>query len=173
MKRIQVAEPASEPLALEDMKVYLRMLHSEDDTRISSLIKAAREKAEKITNCQMVEATYALYLDAPQDIIKLTLPPFVSLESFQAFDGDTWNDVTDYDLDDKAIPAILHVDSWPTVSEKRNSIKVLYKCGYSDAKHVPASIKTWMCIEVEKMYDEESPRIDVDALLSQHRIIPL
>ena len=173
MKLIQTVAPSSEPLTLAEMKSFLRVLHGEDDVLITSYITAAREKAESIMNRQLIEAEFTLYLDATRGSITLPRPPFVELVSVQAYDGSTWNDVTEYDLDDKIVPAVLHVSSWPTVSSDKNSIKVVYRSGYADVSKVPDSIKAWLRIEVEMMYDEERQRVNVDALLNSYRVIPV
>ena len=173
MKLVQTVPPTSEPLTLTEAKAFLRVLHSEDDAIIGSLITAAREKAETIMNRQLMPATFELYFDETRSAITLPRPPFVSLVVVAAFDGTTWNDVADYDLDDKAVPAVLHVSSWPAVSSGKNSVRVIYTSGYADASKVPESIKAWMRIELEMMYDEEKPRVNVDALLNSYRIIPL
>lgn len=172
MKLIQSVAPSVEPLTLAEMKTFLRVLHDDDNELITSYITAAREKAESIMNRQIILATYELYFDVLPSEFKLPRPPFVALDSFQVFDGTAWNDI-EYDLDDKNTPAILHVTTWPLVSSNRNSIKVVYQAGYEDATKVPESIKAWIRIEVEMMYDEEKPRINVDAFLSSYRVIPV
>ena len=173
MKLIKSIEPTSEPVSLEEMKNFLRVLRDNDDTLIESYITAAREKAESIMNIQLIECTYELYLDATQSEIALSRPPFVSIESFQAYDGIIWNDVTGYDLDDKVLPAKVYVQSYPAIASTKNSIKIVYKSGYADADSVPERIKAWIRFEVEMMYDQEKPRVKVDSLLTPFRVIPL
>lgn len=171
MKLIQSIAPTLEPITLVEMKLFLRVLHADDDVLISSYIRAARERAETIMNRQLISATFELYFDVIQNWIILPRPPFVNIDSFQAYDGTAWNDISQYQIDDKAVPSVLSAISWPFVSSDVNSIKVVYRAGYADASKVPASIKAWLLLEVEKMYDEEKPRINVDSLLNSYRII--
>ncbi len=112
MKLIQTVAPTSNCVTLDEMKNYLRVLHSDDDGMISSMVLMAQQSAEIIMNRQIMPCTYELYLDAMQSEIVLPRPPFKSLESFQFFDGEIWSDISKYQMDDKATPAVLYATSW-------------------------------------------------------------
>lgn len=173
VKLSQSVAPTSEPITLAEMKLFISLTKVGDDALVESYITTARQKAESIINRQLMPCTYELYFDVMPSEITLHRPPFVNLVSFQAFDGDVWNDVTDYELDDKSTPALLYAKSTPTISSNKNSVKVVYKAGYEDASKVPESIKSWIRIEVGYMYDQEAKRINVDALLNSYRVIPV
>src|SRR5579864_353805 len=56
--------PLCEPIVLTDMKNYLKVPYSDDDTLISSFIIAARELVEGFTSRSMVNKGYIQVLDA-------------------------------------------------------------------------------------------------------------
>ena len=172
MKLIQSIAPTLEPITLAEMKLFIGLTKAGDDALVESYITTARQKAESIMNRQLMPCTYELYFDVMPSEITLHRPPFVNLVSFQAFDGTTWNDVVN-ELDDKSTPVLLYVTEWPLISSNKNSVKVVYEAGYTDATKVPESIKSWIRIEVGYMYDQEAKRINVDALLDSYRVIPV
>ena len=53
MKLIQSVAPTTDPIALADMKSFLRVLHTDDDALITSYIKAACEKAAQPLTLRM------------------------------------------------------------------------------------------------------------------------
>ena len=57
-------QPASEPVSLTEAKNFLRVVSTDDDLLISSLISAARESVESFCNRSFVERTYEMTLDA-------------------------------------------------------------------------------------------------------------
>lgn len=181
MKLIQSIAPLLEPVTLDEMKLFLRVLHSDDDALIGSMITAASQSAELIMNRQIMPCTYELYFDVMQSEIILPRPPFIALDSFQVFNGAIWNDVADYELDDKATPALLYPASWSTISPGKNSVKIIYTAGYADASKVPESIKAWIKIQVSTYYENREafvigtivsslPSSHVDSLLNRYRV---
>lgn len=181
MKLIQSIAPTSDPVTLEEMKLFLRVLHDDDNALIGSMITQAAQSAEIIMNRQIMPSTYELYFDAIQSKTVLPRPPFLTLDSFQVFDGTIWNNVTDYELDDKATPALLYTASWPVISPGKNSVKIVYTAGYLDRSKVPESIKAWIKIQVSTYYENresfvigtivsEVPNSHVDSLLNRYRV---
>lgn len=58
-----VTGPAAEPISTADMKTWLRVDGSDEDTLISSLVKAARRAAENYTYRAFITQTWKLTLD--------------------------------------------------------------------------------------------------------------
>ena len=181
MKLVLSVPSTSNSVTLEEMKHYLRVLHTKDDEMITSMITQSSQRAESIMNRQIMPCTYELYFDVMQDEITLPRPPFMSLESFQVFDGDTWNDISEYQLDDKSTPAVLYPTSWPLISSDINSVKIVYKAGWASASDVFETIKQWIKIQVSTYYANreafviganvsELPASHVDSLVKRHRI---
>ncbi len=181
MKLNQSIAPTSSPVTLDEMKNYLRVLHSDDDAMITSMVIQATQSAELMMNRQIMPCTFELYFDAMQSEMVLPRPPFISLESFQTYDGEVWNDVSEYQLDDKTTPAVLYPTSWGTLSSLKNSVKVIYKAGWIDATVVPEPIKAWIKIQVATYYEHreafvlnatitELPPSHINSLIERYRI---
>lgn len=181
MKLIQTVAPTTNSVTLEEMKNFLRVLHSDDDEMITSMILMAEQSAELIMNRQIMPCTYELYFDAMASEMILPRPPFISLESFQTLDETIWSDVTEYELDDKSTPASLHPTSWGTISPAKNGVRVVYRAGWSDATKVPEPIKAWVKIQVSTYYENREsfvigtiiaklPKSHVDSLIERYRI---
>lgn len=58
-----VVPPAGEPLSLAEAKLHLRQDQCEDDSLITGLIIAARERAELVSAKQIVTATWCMTID--------------------------------------------------------------------------------------------------------------
>jgi len=182
MKLRQTIAPVAPPVTLAEMKAHLYILHDRDDLMITSMIFQATQSAEIDMNRQIMPATYELYFDALSTEMVLPRPPFISLESFQIFDGEAWNDVDplDYLLDDKGEPAALYMRNFPgEISSDRNSVKVVYKAGWEDATKVPEPIKAWIKIQVSTFYEHRDEFVlnatvnklpHVDGLIQRYRI---
>jgi len=180
MKLIQSIAPTESSITLEEMKNFLRVLHTDDDAMISSMITQAQQSAELIMNRQIMPTTFELYFDAMPSEIVLPRPPFLELVSFQTFD-DVWSDVLEYELDDKSTPAVLYPTSWETISPAKNGVRVVYRAGWADASKVPESIKAWIKIQVSTYYENREtfvigtivsklPPSHVDSLIERYRI---
>lgn len=53
-----------EPISLDDTKLFLRVDYPDDDTLVSALITAARERAETLTGRTLIPSTWTYNLDA-------------------------------------------------------------------------------------------------------------
>lgn len=181
MKLIQSIAPTENSVTLQETKNFLRVLHSDDDAMIISMILMASQSAELIMNRQIMPCTYELYFDAMPSEIVLPRPPFISVESFETFDGALWNGVNEYELDEMSTPSSLYPTSWGTISPAKNGVRVIYKAGWADASKVPESIKAWIKIQVSTYYENREsfvigtivsklPASHVDSLISRYRI---
>lgn len=59
-----LASPASEPVSLNEAKLWLRVDNSDEDSLIAELIATARESAEIYTRRSFISQTLQLTLDA-------------------------------------------------------------------------------------------------------------
>ena len=184
MKLVQVVTPSNTSVTLAEMKVFLRVISDDDNDLITSMITQAEQSAELVMNRQIMPARYELYFDNTQDEITLPRPPFRSLISLESYDGESWNEVTDYELDDKILPAKIFVNSWGATSSMKNSVKVVFESGWEDNSKVPEAIKAWIKIQVSTYYEHreafvlgttvsELPPSHVDSLIERYRIIPI
>jgi hypothetical protein len=79
--------PAIEPLSLDEAKLHLRIDSDDEDTYITSLIKAARCYAEQVlASRSFITQTWELWLDAfpDKDFIELPMPPLQAAPSVTA-----------------------------------------------------------------------------------------
>jgi uncharacterized phiE125 gp8 family phage protein len=116
MPLILLSGPEDEPLGLADAKAFLRVEHSDDDTLISALCKAARLQVERATGGRYGDQLWRLVLDAWPEcgLIRLPLAPVSAVEAARLRDlsgAETVVDVADWILD--AVGLRLAVSSPP------------------------------------------------------------
>lgn len=142
-----ITAPIAEPVSVATAKAFLRVDSSDDDTLITLLIKAAREKGEELARRAFITQTWEMVLDDWPDSnqLKLYRPPLQSVTSVKYFDDDnvehTW---TDYVADIRNEPGVIIFNSLPSDSLlESGAITVRYVAGYGNADtNVPERIKT-------------------------------
>ena len=131
--------PAAEPVTLDDAKAHLKVDTTDDDALITSLISAARARAEWHTGRAFVTQSWTLWLDGWPGIIEIPLPPLQSVASVTAFaldDSATVLDAATYQVDTASSPARLTLkpNASPPVALRRiNAIAIAFTAGYGDA----------------------------------------
>ncbi len=158
----QLSAPATEPLALAEAKLHLRVDAdlTDDDTLISALIVAARQQAEHRTGRALISQQWRLGLDQfPDDSLELPKPKLVSVQSVTYLDsngtrqtlaGGDYEVITD-EMVGQLVPAFGK--SWPSCREHPGSVRVDYTCGFGAAADVPQSIKAWMLLAIATWYE--------------------
>ncbi|MGN6515703.1 MAG: head-tail connector protein [Rhizomicrobium sp.] len=178
--------PAAEPVTLDQAKAHLRVDTTDDDALITSLIAAARARAEWHTGRAFVTQSWTLWLDGWPcgGIIEIPLPPLQSVASVTAYaqdDGATVLDAATYQLDPAASPARLALKpnaSPPVALRALNAIAVAFTAGYGDAGAVPAPIQQAILMIVAALYahrGDEAADIPQEALalLAPYRVVKL
>ena len=171
-----VHPPENSPVGLDEAKAHLRVLTDAEDDYILSLIDAAVDKAQQITNRQLSEATWELYDDAVPGEVAIPKPPLVAVEFVRAMRDGAYADI-DYELDAVAEPAILRIDD-TSCDDTANAFVVRFRSGYGEC---PAAIKQWILVQVATMYEQREtyqsgtivskmPRTFVDHLLDSYRV---
>ena len=170
--KLKLVSKSPAQIALDDVKLYLRVLHSEEDALIQSLLAAAIDKAEQITGRALSVRTYELYRDDSAPFV-LPYPPLRAVNRLEVLDGDNYVP-TEYELDDKATPALIQP---ATDASGLNCLRVEYECGY---EQIPDAIKSWIFVQVATLYENrmniaegqvvQMPHSFVDHLLDSYRV---
>jgi uncharacterized phiE125 gp8 family phage protein len=89
MAAILLGAPASEPLALAEAKLYLRVETDDDDDLIGALIVAARSHIETRTRRALITQTWRFVLDCwpPDGRLPLRLAPLQSVAAARVYDA--------------------------------------------------------------------------------------
>jgi uncharacterized phiE125 gp8 family phage protein len=154
-----ITGPTSEPVTLTEAKAHLRVVVTDEDTQITSMIVAARHAAEHITGRALMPQTWELALDKFPRQIDLSRAPLVSIASIKYIDSagilQTMAEA-DYLLDSHREPARItpaYGTSWPATRYQANAVLVRFVAGYTDAAAVPQDIKNWMLLRIGMLYE--------------------
>ncbi len=156
-----ITEPTSEPVTLQEAKDALKILHDDEDGRITSLIKTAREFAEAYCGIFIMTTIRELKGDAFLGYeINLDTWPLQSIDSVKY--DDTGSPITeqtlvantDYYADTKTEGGRLRkIKQWPSVATKPNAIRIRMTAGYSSAALVPESLKDGIKAYIIYLYE--------------------
>lgn len=163
--------PATDPVTLDEAKGHLGVTITDDDSRITSLIKAATEWAESFTWRSLVTQTWTAKLDdfPLQDFIELPKAPIQSITSVAYVDGDgDTQTFTDFTLDASGERILLNYgEDWPDTRDIENAVTITFVAGYGAAAAVPESLKASILLYVEALYDR--PDVPYAAALAAAR----
>lgn len=153
-----ITAPTTEPISLTEAKSQCHVDGTDEDTLLTMFIVAARRAAEQRTGRALINQTWELALDEWGDEIALAYPPVSSITSVKYLDTAGVEQTlsnTVYALDTYGMEHVLRLaynQSWPSVRETENTIKIRYVAGYGTASDVPADIKAWMLLAIGTMY---------------------
>lgn len=149
-----VTAPTSEPLALGEVKRARVIEHNDDDIYLNSLIAAARAHVENYTNRKLVTQTWDFFFNEFEDCIELSFPPLQSVSSVNYKDTSDVEQVlatTVYQVDTTGLigrVALAPNQSWPSISDEINAVRIRADVGYGAASAVPADLKHAMILLV-------------------------
>jgi len=140
-----VAPPLAEPITLADAKAYLKIDTSDEDALISTLVTAARARAEWHTGRAFVAQSWILWLDCWREVVEIPLPPLVAVTSVTAYASDGTPSVlsaSDYFVDAASQPGRVALACVPPADlRRRNALAIAFDAGYgAAASDVPAPI---------------------------------
>ncbi len=164
MTPILITPPASEPITLAEAKVHLRVVGTDEDTYITSLITAARMMVEQRTQRAMLPQTIAIGMDAFPTCIALPRAPFIYPPStppvvIKYFDEDNALQTlaeSVYHVNKYVEPAqvtLVTGQTWPTITATPGGVTMQYAVGYADAASVPTPLKQWMLLAIGALYE--------------------
>ena len=186
-----ITAPATEPVTSTEAKSHLRVDTTADDTLIGTLITAARQHVEAHLRRALITQTWELVTDAfpVGDVLRLPLPPLVSVTSIKYTDEDGAEStlssglyVVDTDST-KGRVVLKNGETWPSVTlAAANGVRVRYVAGYGEASAVPRPIRQAILLLIGTMYENRESVLvaqgvtvaqlpfGVDALLMPYRI---
>ncbi len=158
---IRVSPPTAWPISLDEVKLFLKIDHEEEDSLLELLISAASEKFEIITGIALISQIWKVIV-SDIDLLDITLPiqPAMSVQKIFAQDMFGQN---------KEIPKKSYVfdanDGSVYLKEMcfPRTLEITYQAGYGEsAKAVPASIKAMLLRHIATMYEERSSSAPFD-----------
>ena len=175
--------PAKELWTLSEVKNYLKVDTSADDTLITTLLQSAREVAERYLNQALITQTITEKLDRLNSpVIYLSVSPVISVSSFQYADSQnttqTYN-AANYIVDTFEKPARLSVaygKTWPTLYGNINDVTITYTAGYNtEPSGVPMQIRQAILMMIADSYDNREDYVKKlptasEYLLDQYRV---
>lgn len=165
----QTVAPTIEPLLLEEVKRYLRVDGTDEDSVIEALMLSAREDIETWTGRTLLTTTYALRLDCfPSGCpIRLPRPPLQSVTSIGYLDEDNVAQTlatTVYQSDVYSEPGRITLktgQSWPsTYSAALNAVTITYVAGWILAT-IPERAKMALKLMVGGYYEHREESLEI------------
>lgn len=148
------------PVGLDDAKEHLRVVHTDDDRYISTLLLAATKWAEDFQCRTYVSRSHTMYLDEWQTIIRPTYSPLISTGlEIKYIDTDGTEQTLSsayYRVDTDTEPGRIteaYGYSWPDIRYVTNAITITYTAGYGTAEAVPDDIKAAIKLIVGHLYE--------------------
>lgn len=139
--------PAVEPVTLAAMKEWLRIVTTDEDALILSLISAARLTVEAASGQILVAQKWRLTLDAwpSSALIRIPLRPVISCDAVRIYTGLSTSELVapqSYQLDATSDPPRLLMNGpWPSPGRAMGGIEVDITAGYgASASAVPADL---------------------------------
>lgn len=147
----------AEPITLDEAKLHLRVVGTDEDSYISALIVAARMAAEGRTQRTIVQADKVLKVQTFGDDITVPAMPVQSVGTITYTDTNGAAQTlptTVYEVDSFVEPPVIRLkygQVWP--SAQPGSIRVPYTAGYPDAASVPQPLKQWMLLVIGTLFE--------------------
>lgn len=162
-------DPSIEPVALSELKTFLRIDTSDEDDVLNELQRTARQLLEEKLNRQFINATIKVVLKyfPPDRQIVLPKNPAQSISSIKYRDtNNTLQSInlSNFELITKPEPAVIKIKSdyqYPDLYENREDrIEIEYVAGYgSTSSSVPYPIKTEIKRLTGKIYENRDTPI--------------
>ena len=166
--------PGVEPMTTAEANAHLKLDTSTDDAIVDFNIKAAREKAEEMTNRALITQTWTWKLDrfpaSSAIALRVPRPPLQSITSIAYVDTDgnsqTWS-ASEYDVTTpggprpdrgRIMPAYGEV--WPTTREQMEAVTIVFVAGYGAAStDIPQALISAMMLHIGSLYEHREDEI--------------
>lgn len=159
-----IVRPILEPVSLAELKLHLRIDHSDEDELLKLILLTARESVENFTARALLTQTWDICLDSfPNgDFIELPYGNLQSVTSVKYKDSDgtetTLTETTDYlvetNKEQKGRIVLPYGESWPSDTlYPSNPITIRFVCGWTKATDIPSSIKSAILLWAADSYN--------------------
>lgn len=155
-------------VTVEEVKLQLRIDHTEQDSLLAAYIKAATEQAEARMRRALLTQTWDWLLDEFPcgQALRLPLTPVQSITHVKYYDEadvqQTWSSAN-YQVEAAALrprlAPVVNVE-WPATYARMQAVEIRIVAGHGNAAAVPASIRHWIAAAVGEAY--KSPEITTD-----------
>lgn len=144
----------------DETKDHLRILHTEDDTKIDMLIRVATVHVETFTNRFLLPQTNKITYDCFDEDLIIPYGPITSITHVKYYDTDgdiqTLSSLNyQYDLADTPVCIRRAPETyyWPTTEYARqSSVEITFVAGYASAAAVPDCFKLAVMMTVAELY---------------------
>lgn len=162
----------SEPISLTQAKEHLRVLHTDEDDYITTLISSVRDFTEVYVNRILISTVFELSDIVVFDGMQLLHTPVQDVTEI-AYTDENGNDQTvdplDYQVNTYENGCSFLNGTFPKFME---NTKVTYTAGYSD---IPKTLHQAMLLMIAKMYENREDTVKnkpsaYDMLVNSYRI---
>lgn len=186
MGQVLIQAPAGEPVSLAEAKAHLRLVGSDDDPLVASLVTAARRVVEARSGLCLIAQGWMCFRDRwPENgVIELPVGPLLTLDEIGVYGEDDQKAVIDpaHYLVDAASrpPRVLLRGSrlWPPAGRAVNGIGIRLQAGFgATAAEVPPPLRQAVLMLVAHFFaqrgDEAGPALPagLGALLDPFRLV--
>lgn len=162
------AEPATEPVSLDDAKDHLGIYGTDDDTKITAYITAARTAIERLLGMQLITCTYQMgftgFPDKYDGELHIPIRPATAVTAVSYKDTNNATQTLSTSLYDfvSATPYSYLVPAWNQLwPETRDqpgaeNVTLTITAGYADADSVPTPIVNAIKMLIRDLFDYRS-----------------
>ena len=154
-----ITAPATEPLSLSEVKLFLRVDDTVENDLITALIVVARQAIEDRCQRPLISQTWSANYDSSElnlNVKFINKAPLLSVTSVTYYDSEgelQTLSTSDYEVDLYGSPARFRLKTIPNVREGFNAMQLNFVCGYANASSVPQPIKQAMLLLIGHLYE--------------------
>lgn len=165
--------PITDPLDQNEMKEHLRIDHSDDDSYLIDIDKAATEWVERECNIAMVERTYTAKIPHFAEMIELPRRPLQEVTAIKYWSTDSPSVLTT--LWEKTSPEVApttfrvntgegfiyrnYSQPWPTTDIRHDAVQITFVAGYGGVAQVPNALKHALLLLVADLYEHREDTV--------------
>lgn len=182
-----VTPPTAPAVSLDDAKLHLRVENSLEDTLIEAQVDAATQAAEHIMQRGVMpqQRAYTAHgFPAGSCPMTIRFGGITDIDSITYVDPDGQLQTlaaSDYSVTiSDRLTYISPVLDWPDVDGLHPlPVSVIFNCGWQDAAHVPAAVRSWILLRLAALYEMRSawtqgqpiqPNEHIDLMLDRYRV---